>query len=315
MEVRILDRKQFLDLIPEIDNLHRKCFGKEKGQEYYIWKYLDNPIDDFIIACAFSKGRLASFYAVSPVDILADGIKEKALLSLNTMTDPDFAGQGLFTRLAQLVYDFSAEKYHYKLVFGFTNSISNRIFSEQLGWSTVYEVPMLQKDLSFEVKSLKSDLKVDNEFTLDYNNVLGQKKYGLRILKTEEYLKWRYMKSPESSYMNFVLSEGKTVDAYAICKFYQEDKINVVEWNSLSINSLEKLFLKLFDVAREYNRSVITTWSRVNSEEHLLLERLGFINRYPIHYFSLKVLKKEAFSLDITDYRNWNLQLGDNNTY
>lgn len=315
MEIKMLDKKQFLNLIPQIDNLHKKCFGKEKGEEYYIWKYLNNPIDDLIVACAFSKEHLASFYAVSPIEILVNETCERALLSLNTMTDPDFSGQGLFTRLAQLVYKYSVEKYHYKFVFGFTNSISNRIFSEQLGWSTVYEVPMLQKKLSLGAKSLKSDLKIDNEFKLDYNNILCQKEDGFRILKTKEYLIWRYMESPESTYMNFVLSEKKNVNAYAICKFYQEDKINVVEWNSSSLNSLETLFLELFNIAQEYNRNIVTTWSRINSKEHLLFERLGFINQYPIHYFSLKMLEKETFSIDITDYRKWNLQLGDNNTY
>jgi len=58
------------------------------------------------------------------------------LLSLNTATDPDYQGKGLFTRLASMTYDLGAAE-GFSCVFGVANANSTPGFIRKLGFLLV----------------------------------------------------------------------------------------------------------------------------------------------------------------------------------
>ncbi|MDZ7543464.1 GNAT family N-acetyltransferase, partial [Clostridium perfringens] len=137
---------------------------------------------------------------------------EKLALSMTTMTHPDFAGKGFFTKLANGVYEKMKES-NYKTVLGFPNVNSHIGFVKKLGWKDIYEIPTLKLNLDNVRITDGSDFNIieDNSFELDYSELLnnGNK---INIYSNNESLIWRFKNNPINKYKNYVISkDGKAL--------------------------------------------------------------------------------------------------------
>lgn len=125
--------------LAEYVELFRACFpgaGKLANRDYLRWLYADNPAGTVVGFNAREGGRLAAHYVCVPMQVALDGVRVRALLSLNTATHPDFQGRGLFTRLAELTYQAGAEA-GARLVYGVANANSTPGFLRKLGFGLV----------------------------------------------------------------------------------------------------------------------------------------------------------------------------------
>lgn len=311
MEYIKLTAAEFQNKIPEITALHDECFGPGATREYFAWRYLQAPNHDLFVNVAIEERQLAAFYAVVPIKLLYNGDFYDAALSLNTMTSAKHQGKGLFVELAKRTYQQLLEA-NYKVVIGFPNSISNRTFNSQLHIPTVAEVPMLELNISTE-KISDTCVQYDNQYLLDYTEV-NKPENQISIVKDANYLRWRYTCSPEHTYENVVLADGNTVKAYATCKIWK-DRLNLVEFHANNTDLADELLMACKYHAMSKICSYITVWEPINTPIHHLFEKRRFINRYPIHYFIAKSFTSINCGIDVTDPRNWALQMGDNNTY
>lgn len=302
---------EFRKNIPEIIGLHDECFGPGATKEYFAWRYLQAPNQDLFVNVAVENQQLAAFYAVVPIKLQHNGNLCDAALSLNTMTSAKHQGKGLFVELAKRTYAQLLEE-NYQCVMGFPNSISNRTFNSQLSVPTVAEVPMLELDISAE-KISEINIKYDNQYLLDYTKVKVPEN-RISVVKSADYLRWRYSDSPEHTYENVVLAEGNVVKAYATCKIWK-DRLNLVEFHANNADFADELLMACKYHAMSKMCSYVTVWEPINTPLHHLLEKRKFINRYPIHYFIATALSSANCGVDVTDPRNWALQMGDNNTY
>lgn len=311
MECIRLTTEEFQKRIPEIIGLHDECFGSGTTKEYFVWRYLQAPNQDLFVNVAIENQQLAAFYAVVPIKLQYNGELYDAALSLNTMTSAKHQGKGLFVELAKRTYGQLLEE-NYQYVIGFPNSISNRTFNSQLNIPTVAEVPMLELNMSTEnINEIR--VQYDNQFLLDYTEVNGPENL-ISVAKDADYLRWRYACSPEHTYENIVLADKNIVKAYATCKIWK-DRVNLVEFHANNTDLADELLVACKSHAWRKKCSYITVWEPINTEIHHLLEKRKFINRYPIHYFIAKSLCSTDCGADVTDPRNWALQMGDNNTY
>lgn len=104
--------------------------------EAIAWRYRDNPSGQVVGTDAWDGDRLAAHYVTCPTEALVDGRPTKGLLSLNTATDPDYQGRGLFTRLAQATYEAGASA-GYGFVIGVANANSTPGFLRRLAFQHV----------------------------------------------------------------------------------------------------------------------------------------------------------------------------------
>lgn len=118
--------------------LFARCFpsADHLGADYLTWLYADNPAGTAIGYDAWSDGRLAAHYVCIPADASIDGRSVRVMLSLNTATDPDFQGRGLFTRLAEATYALGAAQ-GIEAVYGVANANSTPGFLRKLGFTLV----------------------------------------------------------------------------------------------------------------------------------------------------------------------------------
>jgi GNAT superfamily N-acetyltransferase len=139
----IAQKKAILKMVKAHHYAPIKC-----SPEYYDWQYRRNPAGEANIMLAVDKklGHLAGIYAVIPIDLMVKGRQVRSALSLNTLTDVAYRGQGVFTGLAREVYKRCFDL-GWEVVVGYPNRNSHGIFIGALGFHDVGDIPLLIKPL------------------------------------------------------------------------------------------------------------------------------------------------------------------------
>ncbi|MGF1555110.1 GNAT family N-acetyltransferase [Paucihalobacter sp.] len=124
--------------IQEIASLLSLVFTSTKKftTEFIEWQYAKNPNGSIVGFNAFSGEELAAHYVTQPVVVELKGKKTRGLLSLNTATHPNHRGKQLFTKLAELTYEY-ARNNGYEFVYGVANDNSTHGFIKNLGFQMV----------------------------------------------------------------------------------------------------------------------------------------------------------------------------------
>jgi GNAT superfamily N-acetyltransferase len=126
---------------------YKACFDANESPRdarAISWLYRDNPVGKIFVQLAVDEAsnRIAAIYATMPVWVQIDGKRTLGVQSLDTLTDKDFRGAGLFKRQAQAVYAFCSED-GAAFVYGFPNGNSAHGFFNRLGWTSLDPLPFL----------------------------------------------------------------------------------------------------------------------------------------------------------------------------
>lgn len=134
--------------------LFQACFARNNDHPRSMaalrWQYREGVTGktfvDFAVTGQGEAERVAAIYATMPGYLRIAGQRRLGLQSVDTLTDADFRGRGLFVSLAQETYRRAAED-GAALVYGFPNGSSAHGFFKKLGWSSLDPVPMLLRPL------------------------------------------------------------------------------------------------------------------------------------------------------------------------
>lgn len=219
---------KILNLEKNTLKLYIECFensGNSKRAENIEWQFLLNPKQNQFVDIAIdeSKQKTAAIYALFPVDFKLGNSIQIGTQSLDTITDIDYRGKGLFIKLAEDVYK-KASKAGVSLVYGFPNGNSIYGFKKKLEWEVLDPVPFLIKplktryfsnkisflkflpniNLSFNVFSVSKDfiVKESLSFPVEVNDLWQSfsKNIKVAVNRDKEYLDWRYIKKPNEDY-------------------------------------------------------------------------------------------------------------------
>ena len=310
----LLNRGQYQQHIESIRNLFERSFGKTIPKDYLLWRYYNNPLDELFVAVEFDGDSIISHYAVSPALVFMDGVWKKAAMSMTTMTDPDYAGKGLFPKLADEIYESLKEK-NYAFVFGFPNTQSHRGFIQKLDWIDIYEIPTFRLEIDNNTilqNNIPTDkLSTDNSFNLDYSTsqIIKQKNY---ILKNNDYLRWRYRDNPVNDYKCLVITSTGKVTSFCVMKNY-ENAIDIVDFQAFDMEEGYRLLQEVLTIAKSDNITAINIWAPRHCFIHQLCEKIGFVNKEPVTYFCCRTFDPSIGNCSI--YSNWYIQMGDSDVY
>lgn len=127
----------------------RECFernGTPRRLDALRWQYLENPTHELFVDLAFSGERIAATYAVQPAFVRACGARALAAQSVDTLVDADFRWRGLFTKMAEALYQRLRER-EGAFGYGLPNANSGPGFFNKRGWLSLDPVPFLVKPL------------------------------------------------------------------------------------------------------------------------------------------------------------------------
>lgn len=223
-----MDELKIYDIHKDTIEIYKTCFdsnGVFKEAENIEWQFLRNPEKKGYVDIAFDtkKNRTAAIYAVSCIPFKINDHVVSGTQSLDTITDVDYRGKGLFIKLAKDVYQKAADD-NVALVYGFPNGNSIHGFKTKLGWEVLDPLPFLIKplkssyftnkipflkflpniNLSFANYSKSKTYSIVEDFSFPESvNELWQsfsKNIKVAVHRDKTYLDWRYINKPFENY-------------------------------------------------------------------------------------------------------------------
>jgi hypothetical protein len=217
--------------------LYADCFARNetpRDLDQLRWLHVENPTGRHLVqlAVAPDSGNVAGIYAVAPVWARAAGRRVVACQSLDTLTDVEYRGQGLFVRMARASYEQAAAQ-GYGFIYGFPNGSSAHGFFEKLNWTNLDPLPFLVRPLRTGLVSRRlipsadfipdlplpcaePSLRRDQEFrSVGRFGPAHEQVWrafatgvGAAIERDASYLNWRLRDKPGHSYRVVNLLEG-----------------------------------------------------------------------------------------------------------
>lgn len=296
----------------QILSLFEKSFNKEMSLEYWNWRFNSNPFsNEKFIELMWDNGKLIGHYAISPIQMKINGEVKNTALSMTTMTHPDYGGQGVFSKLAQSLYNKLKNEHNYTMVWGFPNSNSHFGFNKNLGWRDIAIQSM--SILNFN-RFLKNKVDVNysliSNFTDQDSNLFNDNDKIISINKTKEYLYWRYISNPTANYKIIKLTSTNGAVIYKKIKSFLNPnlfEIDIMEFGHITnINTLIELLSSIMIEEGEFIQFNI--WDSLFSKNQLYLDKIGFRISEPLTYLgNLSFINDNNFT---KHYNNWDISLG-----
>ena len=216
-----------------IIKLYKKVFKKELTVQNWQWKYNTFPEAEKFIFLAFDKLRCVGQYALIPYKLNSYGETIQALLSLDSMVDPDYQGRRIFTELIKY-----ARKELINLkdpLITFINENTIHVYTKKFNWKYLGNIPVYCRPLS--LRQLRNANKILyfllKPFSLIINYISSQKKdislHQIKIFdevierkcinnnkfysigRTKEFLNWRYIQSPQDYQCFKIMYKGSLI--------------------------------------------------------------------------------------------------------
>lgn len=183
--------------LPEIYRLFQTCFHANGiSEQFFLWKYFENPDGDAILCGVFDDQRLIASAALLPEFIFLPNVKKKLLKFTDLMTDPDYRGKGLAKKIVQAMTKKGLEET--KVIYTICSKIATKSFLSA-GWKRqdvmlyFFRIPMFPLVNNFNNSELhKFNLnEVIDHLILPYSDI--------ESMCLKQRLRWR-IQNPKFNY-------------------------------------------------------------------------------------------------------------------
>lgn len=261
---------------------------------------------------------LAGHYAVFPVEMEINNNVSLTALSMTTMTNPEYAGKGIFKNLANDLYSNISNE-NVDFVWGFPNLNSHYGFNKNLSWKDIGTIPTLRlNEKRFSVTN-PEPYTIFNEFTQAHADKIRINNTGeIFVNKTLNYLKWRYSDNPVNKYFIIGIENQSDIN-FAVIKLFNSfeipgrQEIDILE-HGYNPDSSKRIISSILNFASDLKADIcaINTWIPIQDPRHIQLEKLNFTFDNPITIIGYRQLNAKSFSSCLSD---WSLTMGDSDIY
>ena len=343
---------KYLSLNPDTIDRYKECFdsnGSPKILENLQWQFFNNTTSKFVVVIAFDelKNKVAGIYAVSLVKIKIGDNVYFGSQSLDTITDKDYRGRGLFTLLANSVYAQAINE-GVDLVYGFPNGKSIHGFQKKLEWEVMDPLPMLIKPLRTKYftdklkflrylpnvniafnklkQSKRYSISEEGYFPSDVDKVWAQfsRHFQIAVVRDRDYLTWRYIQKPNeiyrivhcrdnnSNYKGFIVFTIKTKHNGKI------GYIMELIFDPAHLKAGQLLLNYAICEMRKEDADCVLAWCFDHSPNHMVFRNELFLKMperlRPIElHFGARCTKPELFE-KVINRRNWYISYSDSDT-
>ena len=124
--------------------LFKRSFGKDRSRGCEAWRYFETPYGVVPGAVAVEGDRIVASYTAWPTPLSIGGEKIKGAQSMDTMTDPEYRGKGLFPKVAMACYELMSTS-GYEVVYGFPNREVYNGRVHRLNWDHTGNISMWKR--------------------------------------------------------------------------------------------------------------------------------------------------------------------------
>lgn len=202
------------------------AFGIQVGEQFFQWKYSDNPAGPVRGFLAIAPdGSPAAYYGAIPQRYSVFGEEHTIFQSGDTMTHPAHRRKGLFEKLARHCYEDLRQKGEL-FVFGFGGDTSTPGFLK-MGWRVVAPVPQLifpRPFLWLPRFGGAGKNRVEEIDDLAQVYALAQKSNrhtAIHSVKSEAYFRWR-LSNPLRHYRIFMSRDRESGEITGYLIWYEQ---------------------------------------------------------------------------------------------
>ena len=232
-----------------------------------------------------------------------------------TMTDPNYSGQGIMTKLfGQTITE--AKKLEYSGIFGFANQNSRYMFTKKLNFLEIVQMSELSINIQDTNAFLKNDSctqisRFDEKFTKFFEEHKPINKYVIE--RTTDYLNWRFFENPEINYTVYEIINDEEIQGYFVLKNYENKKGHIVDFILINNNSISQMISKSIDFCKQNNLSQLTLWANPQSELYRMCQKNNFYPQLMPTFFIVNATTN--LKPDILNYINWYITMSDSDVF
>jgi len=311
--------------------------------EYYDWQYRKCPYGITKIFLAKDENeKIIGMEPIIPMKLLIDKKTVLSSLSCNSVVDPDFRNQGVFSNLVSNVIEF-VNRDKISSIYGIPNTKSHQIFLKN-GFLDIGELPLLFRPLKisnyfsspikeiikpfdtlWKIKNRKTKIELfEDEINLDFEKIISNLAKRISILqkRDKEFLEWRYRNHPSRKYKIHVLKENTEIQGYIISRIsnFNGKKIGIILDFVINSDTEYKkggkdLVKKVLEIFWDEDVSISIATCNSTSIENQILHQVGFktspkfLKPEPLH-FIIGGINSENLE-NIKEFKNWFFTLGD----
>ena len=339
----------------ELEN-YRRCFennGTPRNLEHLFWLHQKNLANTHTIYYAMHGEEIAAIYTAMPVMFNVNGQLHKALQSIDTITDVNHRGKGLFPKLAAKLYE-DAPVNNFELVYGFPNENSAPGFFKKLKWISFGEAPFMLKPLRIQYflsKLLKKKTAIEStderhDYTVpadavskhgnivlapvtsfgDDYDALWEKVSAtipMSVNRNAAYMNWRYTSKPGEKYDIVGLYEASVLKGIVVFTIKNKHNGRIgytmeLIYEPASLKSGVTLLKYASRIFKKEKTDAVLAWCFTHSFNYAAFRKAGYYNLpekfRPQHLFlGVRAFSEKNKSL-IEDVKNWYISYSDSDT-
>lgn len=298
--------------------------------EKWEWQYFTNPFNDGpLVYVAYYGDNLAGAIGCIPIKFSIRDKVVDAVWMVEAVTNPSFQRMGISMKLHEKIEDdftFVMAKSISDMILPLTKKrnyiyIPNAVYMIRiLNFKSFLKERVFKKRGGERKRALQSDARLPgfeivSSFNEEYDEFAKKlcRKYDFTVLKTSEYLQWRYIDCPVIDYTIFRLNKNSRISGYVILRISEDKGIKhgwIVDMlvDPLDSTSFNKMLKKCMIYFRSKDVSCVYTLGT-----HRLLKRKYYNNFFfPTKTHARIIAKnKKGMSDLIPDAHSWYITEGD----
>ena len=297
--------EKYLD---DVIALFRKAYGKTLSKDYWNWRFNKNPFGKPFIQLCLKENHVIALYLVHPITVILNSEIKKMLFSMFTMTDPDFSGRGIMTKLYKKTVTDNVQK-QFPTIIGFANNNSRYMFTKKLNFSEITKM----KELCLDIKnnSFMQIYSFDDNFSNFFENYKPVNHYA--IFRSKDYLNWRFFENPENEYIVYEIKIDQELQGYFVLKIFENKKCHIIDFMYKNDQHIDTMINKSIEFCKNNEFSLLTLWANPLSKLFSNCIKNGFYLNHMPTYFLINSI--ENCKLDILDFNNWHITMSDSDVF
>ena len=313
--------------------------------EYFNWQYRDGPYGPAKILLAKNdSGDIIGIEPIVPIKLLINNNVIMSSLSCNSITDPNFRNQGIFSKLVSNILEFTKTN-EISSIYSIPNKKSHSIFIKN-GFKDVSKLPLLVRPLKlsnyfsspikeiikpievfWKIKKVETNIELFNgKINSDFEKLAKDLSQRVSILqqRDKEFLEWRYNKHPSRKYDIHILKENNELRGYIITRIGKINgkKIGIVldfvfDSKIKNKNGPKDLVKKVLEKFWDEDVSLSIATCASNSLENKVLHEVGFkispqfLKPEPLYFIAGTINTNSENFKKIKNFKNLFFTLGD----
>ena len=326
--------------LPRIGELFEQVMGFRRPEGHNQWKFVDNPAGRPLGMVAGVGDRIVGQYALWPTYLRLGADVVLGAQSLDTMTHPDYQGQGMFTVLANACMDLAVQRGVLAL-YGFPNPNSYPGFVRKLNWDHSGDVqswvrlirPSAHPRIPLGCRTLADigarvlpagrtsglEIRIGAPALDDLGVLLqgwGKEKNACLINRTPAWMHWRFAEASAMQYEWVTAYRGGQPIACAVWGIDMVGGRGDGKLSELLGKDEEGLVAVLSVVVRHARERGCPTLATVTSVDRFTgpLKRVGFLRGRKIPLI-VRSMTPKSLGGNIHDHESWQIVGSDLDTY